>query len=224
MKTTLEEQQHQKYATVRVLGLTGGIASGKSTICEIFSAQGVPIIDADSISRELVTPGKPALASIEGYFGKNFVINGELQRSLLRTEIFSNEESRLWLEALLHPLIQQEIRVRIESTDSPWVVLVAPLLLESSDYNWVHKIAVVDTTEILQLERTQARDKVDKSQVETIISKQMSRNERLQKADYVLHNCGTLESLQEQTMQLYRELEKLWHDDPPSDNHNHQVS
>ena len=190
-----------------LIGLTGGIASGKSAVANRLAELGAEIIDTDLISREVVEPGTPALAQIAAYFGPEVIAeDGTLNRAVVREKVFANPSERKWLEALLHPLIRQTATDRAQRSQAQLAVLVVPLLFESGQYQHTDLNLVVDVPVDLQRQRVLARDVVSEDQVEQILSAQMSRAARLEKADRVIENSGTLEQLFAQVDALYAEL------------------
>jgi dephospho-CoA kinase len=172
-----------------ILGLTGGIGSGKSAAAQHFIDLGVHLVDADHAARWVVEPGRPALARIVEHFG-NAVLqaDGSLNRSALRGLIFENPEQRRWLEALLHPLIGAEIASYLARADSPYAILVSPLLVESGQSRLTQRVLVIDVPEALQIQRTMQRDGSSAEQVQAILKAQAERAERLRHADDVLVN------------------------------------
>lgn len=188
-----------------ILGLTGGIGSGKSAAAEYFSSLGVHMVDADHAARWVVEPGRPALAKIVDRFGDAVLQpDGQLNRAALRERIFTSEEERRWLEQLLHPLIGAEIVANLARAQSPYAILVSPLLVESGQYRLTQRVLVVDTPEHLQLERTMRRDKVSEEQVRAILKAQAVREDRLKHAHDVLLNDGDLTHLQQQVERLHQ--------------------
>ena len=191
----------------KLIGLTGGIASGKSAVANRLAELGAEIIDTDLISREVVEPGTPALAQIAAHFGPEVIAeDGTLNRAVVREKVFANPSERKWLEALLHPLIRQTATDRAQRSQAQLAVLVVPLLFESGQYQHTDLNLVVDVPVDLQRQRVLARDAVSEDQVEQILSAQMSRAARLEKADRVIENSGTLEQLFAQVDSLYAEL------------------
>ena len=191
----------------KLIGLTGGIASGKSAVANRLAELGAEIIDTDLISREVVEPGTPALAQIAVHFGPEVIAeDGTLNRAVVREKVFANPSERKWLEALLHPLIRQTATDRAQRSQAQLAVLVVPLLFESGQYQHTDLNLVVDVPVDLQRQRVLARDVVSEDQVEQILSAQMSRAARLEKADRVIENSGTLEQLFAQVDSLYAEL------------------
>ena len=190
-----------------LIGLTGGIASGKSAVANRLAELGAEIIDTDLISREVVEPGTPALAQIAAHFGPEVIAeDGTLNRAVVREKVFANPSERQWLEALLHPLIRQTAMDRAQRSQARLAVLVVPLLFESGQYQNTDLNLVVDVPVDVQRQRVLARDAVSEDQVEQILSAQMSRAARLEKADRVIENSGTLEQLFAQVDSLYAEL------------------
>ncbi|MCD5993239.1 dephospho-CoA kinase [Pseudomonas sp. CDFA 602] len=172
-----------------ILGLTGGIGSGKSAAAQCFIDLGIHTVDADHAARWVVEPGRPALAQIAAHFGAGVLqASGELDRTALRALIFEHPEQRRWLEALLHPLINQEIVSYLARATSPYAILVSPLLIESGQYRMVQRVLVVDAPQQLQIERTMLRDRSSQDQVQAILKVQATREERVSHADDVLVN------------------------------------
>lgn len=172
-----------------ILGLTGGIGSGKSAVVEQFGRLGVHWVDADHAARWVVEPGKPALARIAEHFGDAVLApTGELDRAALRARVFESAGERKWLEQLLHPLIRQEIAEHLSRAQSPYAILVSPLLIEAGQYRQADRVLVVDVPESLQLQRAMRRDQASEAQIRAILKAQASREERLRHADDVLVN------------------------------------
>ncbi len=187
-----------------ILGLTGGIGSGKSAAAEHFIALGVHTVDADHAARWVVEPDRPALAQIAEHFGVEVLqANGQLDRAALRGRIFQEPHERRWLEALLHPLIRQEIISNLGKAESAYAILVSPLLVESGQHLLTQRVLVIDTPEQLQLERTMQRDNADAQQVQAILKAQASRAERLAHADDVLLNDRDINWLQAEVERLH---------------------
>ena len=189
---------------MRVIGLTGGIASGKSAAADHFAALGVPVIDADLIARELVEPGKPALDKISQRFGNSILgKNGELNRAALREIIFTNEQSRHDLEAILHPLIRKVITERIAALNDCYCIVVIPLLTESGGWEMLDRVLVIDCPESIQLQRLQQRDQLDAEQAYRILSAQADREQRRAIADDIIDNSHDLAHLKCAVEQLH---------------------
>lgn len=188
-----------------LIGLTGGIGSGKSTVAAIFRELGVPVIDADEIGHELTRPGTATTAEILRLFGPAIQDRqGGLDRARLRRLVFSDPEKRRQLEALLHPRILSEMLRRAADLDAPYCILSIPLLLESGQQAVVDRVLVVDAPEILQKQRTMQRDGMSSIEVEAILSAQCPRQQRLAAADDVIVNDGNLDDLRKQVEALHR--------------------
>ena len=187
-----------------IIGLTGGIGSGKSVASDKFASLGITVVDADVASRTVVEPGMPALKEIESHFGPEIIAgDGQLDRTNLREIIASDAEERKWLESVLHPRIGEQITKEISESSSPYTIFVAPLLLETNSDNMCSRVLVVDVAEEVQIQRTIKRDQMLGEQIEKIVAAQMSRKERLEKADDVLENAGTIRELQDHVEELH---------------------
>jgi len=188
-----------------IIGLTGGIGSGKSAVSLRFAVKhGVHVVDADLKSRVVVEPGRPALQAIVDRFGDAVVQpSGALDRAALRQRVFSDPQERLWLEALLHPLIREEIVSDLASATSPYALLVSPLLIESGQHKMTDRVLVVDVSEETQLLRTALRDNVPQDQVKAIMKAQASREERLKHAHDIVSNDQDLAALHKQVDALH---------------------
>ncbi len=172
-----------------IIGLTGGIGSGKSTVARLFAELGVGVVDADDIARALVRPGQPALAAIIAHFGRALLTpQGELDRRRLRERIFADAQAKSWLNALLHPLIRERMLADCAAASSPYCLLVVPLLFENGLESLVARTLVVDVSEATQIARTCARDGVDEAQVRAILASQLPRAERRRRGDDLLDN------------------------------------
>ena len=173
-----------------IVGLTGGIGSGKSTVAAEFRHLGINTVDADYASRAVVEPNMPALAEIAAHFGKDIILpSGQLDRAKLREIIFADADQKTWLETLLHPLISKWIIAQLESADSPYVILESPLLFETDQHLLVNTVLLVDLPVNQQIDRASARDGNDKQQIERIIASQMPRQEKVNRADWVFDNA-----------------------------------
>lgn len=193
-----------------IIGLTGGIGSGKSTVCNYFANLGVPIIDADLIAREVVEPGQPALEQISARLGKDFITSeGRLNRRLLRERIFLDDRARTTLQSIMHPLIRARMKEQLATLDAPYVIIAIPLLVETGQRDMLDRILVVDTPVELQIQRVCRRDKVDKDQVQSILEAQCSRTDRLAVADETINNTGDLKALEGQVSQIHHYYLKL---------------
>jgi dephospho-CoA kinase len=193
-----------------VVGLTGGIGSGKSTVAQLFSEHGIPIIDADVAARTVTTPDKPAFASIVKHFGEDIVQkDNTLNRAKLRQHIFNDPKQRHWLEKLLHPLIREEMQQQIDQLKAPYCIAVIPLLLEVEFYSFINRILVVDASETQQIQRVMLRDQTSKKNVEAILNSQAHRNDRRAKAHDVIHNDGKIADLIPQVDKLHALYTKM---------------
>jgi dephospho-CoA kinase len=189
---------------MHVIGLTGGVGSGKTTVANLFAEYGTPIIDADRIARELVEPGQPALQRVVQDFGDEILnSDGTLNRKQLRELIFHDSGRRKQLEAMLHPLIRENMLQQLESLSAPYAILVVPLLVDTGNWEMMDRILVVDTEEDLQIERVMERDSVSQEHAESIVDIQVSRQERLAAADDVIENTGSIEDLKTQVKRLH---------------------
>ncbi|ARU55999.1 dephospho-CoA kinase [Oleiphilus messinensis] len=197
---------------VKVIGLTGGIGSGKTAVSDRFATHGIAVIDADIASREVVEKGEPALNRISEHFGSEALLeDGALNRAYLRKRIFDAPEEKQWLEALLHPLIRDRIIQQINrfSQDPEYkpayLLLVSPLLLETNQWELVDRILVVDVPREVQLARTTARDNCDPKTIEAIIAAQSPRDFKLERADDIIENTGSLNDLHNAVEKLHNQ-------------------
>lgn len=187
-----------------VVGVTGGIASGKSTVCGLFAALGIPVIDADAIARELVAPGQPALEAIACEFGADILDeDGALRRDRLRAIIFEDAERRARLNEILHPRVYEEIQQRINRLNSVYCVVCIPLLAETGGRSVVKRVLVVDAPEELQVRRIVERDGVSVEQARAALTAQASRAERLSIADDVICNDRDTGHLRTEVQRLH---------------------
>ena len=196
-----------------IIGLTGGIGSGKTTVSNMFAELGVDIIDADVVAREVVEPNSIALTAIENHFGAEYInAQKQLDRAKLRTRIFSNPEDKEWLNNLLHPLIRQSMVAQLSNAQSDYCILVAPLLLENGLHKLVGRVLVVDIDEESQITRTVARDPSSQEEIKRIIASQMSRNDRINSADDIINNQNKdLEKIRQQVQRLNQQYLKCSH-------------
>jgi dephospho-CoA kinase len=194
-----------------IVGLTGGIGSGKSTIAGAFKRLGVRVIDADQASRALVEPWSDALSAIINHFSDDqLLIDGQLNRAVLREIIFDNPEQKVWLEELLHPLIGEWITMQIQQpSSSPYIILESPLLFETDQYKSVNTSLLVDLSPDLQKHRASKRDGVSNEQIQAIIDTQMSRERKISIANYIFDNSLTLESIDKRVLNLHHQFENL---------------
>ncbi|MFD1090717.1 dephospho-CoA kinase [Providencia vermicola] len=187
-----------------IVALTGGIGSGKTTIANNFAKFGVPIVDADVIARQVVEPNTPAFDAIRSHFGKEIIsLDGTLNRALLRDIIFSNTNEKKWLNARLHPLIQQETQKQLHQDNYPYVLWVVPLLIENNISHLADRVLVVDVTPEEQIQRTIKRDNISLEQVKNILNAQVSREKRLSYADDIITNHTKDTSIQDKVANLH---------------------
>ena len=193
-----------------VVGITGGIGSGKSAVTAHLENLGIDVVDADLAARVVVEPGQPALNAIAKHFGTEILQeDGHLDRAALRKIVFEDPQARTWLESVTHPAIRQEIESQLQSATSPYVVLSSPLLLEAKQHSFVNHVVVVDVTEELQVARTTVRDSNSVELVQKIMAAQLPRTERISRADEVIDNSGTLTDLEAQADALHRRMLEL---------------
>ena len=190
-----------------IIGLTGGIGSGKSTVAEQFAALGIVSVDADQASRAVVEPGMPALDYIEEHFGPELITaDGQLNRPALREIIFADPSEKAWLEALLHPLIRDWIMVQLQAATSDYVILESPLLFETDQHQLVDAVLLVDVPVELQLERASARDGSDKPGIQRIIDAQMPRQTKRDRADFEFDNAQLMATIAPRVLALHQQF------------------
>ncbi|OZG70510.1 dephospho-CoA kinase [Hahella sp. CCB-MM4] len=193
-----------------VIGLTGGIGSGKSAAMAAFQSLGVPCIDADQVAREVVEPGSAALTSIAEHFGADAILpDGGLHRAYLRQRVFADPIEKVWLEALLHPLINRRIRDWLTQCNAPYCILSSPLLLETRQHELVNRILLIDVPEHLQISRTMGRDSNSEDQVRAIMAAQSPRTFKRSKADDIILNDQDLTHLSDEVSKLHRQYKQL---------------
>ena len=198
-----------------IVGLTGGIGSGKSTVANSFKKLGIRVVDADYAARAVVEPGSDALTQIEAYFqplagDTPMIVEGSINRAALRAIIFNDTDKKSWLEALLHPLISQWIDGQIsQPTDSPYSILESPLLFETEQHNKVNTALLVDIPPELQIQRASQRDGNSEDQIQAIIDSQMSRKDKLNKAAYIFDNSQDIKTMDERVMALHEQFLSL---------------
>ena len=187
-----------------VIGLTGGIGSGKTTVANVFAEYGIDLIDADIIARDVVAIGSVGLARITEKFGNRILLDdGNLDRSQLRTAIFSDPQLKNWLNQLLHPLIREKMLADIDRATSPYCLLIVPLMIENNLQTLTDRLLVVDVDQQTQIMRTQQRDNVSLEQINIILAAQASRQQRLDAADDIICNNGDNQALLTQVAQLH---------------------
>jgi len=193
-----------------IVGLTGGIGSGKSAVSGFFKKLGVSVVDADIVAREVVQKGQPALIEISRRFGQDILLDGELNRGKLRDVIFANEQEKAWLNSLLHPLIRERMLAQLKLATGDYVILEAPLLLENNLQGVCEQVVVVDIDETVQITRASARDNRSREQIKAIIDSQIGRQQRLEKANFVIDNTViTLLELESAVIALDKQLRAL---------------
>ena len=192
------------------VALTGGIASGKTTVAHLFADLGVPVIDTDVIAHEVVEPGQPALAKVIEAFGRDVLdTDGRLDRRRMRERIFADPDARLRLEAILHPAIRAEMQRQSRAAGGGYQVLVIPLFTEGKRRDQVDRVLLVDVPEELQVERLMRRDGVSREQAEASLKAQATRAERLAMADDIVRNTGRLDDLREAVASLHEKYRAL---------------
>jgi dephospho-CoA kinase len=192
------------------VGLTGGIGAGKTTVARLFAERGAPVFDADEVARRVTEAGQPALAEIVRAFGTGVLTaDGTLDRTALRRLVFADPEARHRLEAIVHPKVYSALEHWLQGTVAPYCLLCIPLLLESGRLDLVDRVLVVDCPEALQIERVRRRNGLSEAEIRAILATQVSRADRLAKADDLIVNAGTLDALAravESLDQKYRAL------------------
>lgn len=194
-----------------LVGLTGGIGSGKSTIAQVFKRLGVKVVDADQASRAVVEPGSEALNTIINHFkDETLLVDGQLNRKALRDIIFNNPEHKTWLEGFLHPLIDEWISMQLEKPNtSPYVILESPLLFETNQFQMINTSLLIDVSPELQIQRASRRDNVSSEQIQAIIDTQMSREQKIVLADFIFDNSVAIETIGKSVLDLHNQFEKL---------------
>jgi dephospho-CoA kinase len=186
------------------IGLTGGIGSGKSTVAKQFAKLKVPIIDADKVARNLLKPNTKTYKKVVSHFGKDFLTKRKtINRKKLRNLIFTSKKERIWLEKLLHPAIRKKMRQLIAKAKTPYCILMAPLLFETKFPLKIDRVLVIDCWKKDQIKRIRIRDRSSTTQIQAIIKTQISRASRLRKADDIIRNTGTLDSLRKKVKKLH---------------------
>ncbi len=192
------------------VGLTGGIGSGKSTVAALFAALGVPVVDADELAHALAEPDQPAYDEIVKIFGKSICDAAQsIDRKKLRERVFKNPAERAQLEAILHPRIRDAARSQLNKLHAPYCILVVPLLIETGFGDLVDRVLVVDASEEQQIQRTMRRSRLSEMEVRAILAAQISRRERLQKADDVIENSADENHLAQQVAQRHAQYLSL---------------
>lgn len=193
-----------------VVGLTGGIGSGKSTVAQLFADLGVPVLDTDQVAREVVAPGEPVLQNIVETFGTEAItLDGELNRAWLRQKVFSDDHARQQLEAMLHPLIRKRCMTWLAQQQADYAILVIPLLFEKGWETVCDRVLVVDVPEVVQRQRVLQRDGGSAEQVEAIIRSQIDRNTRLSRADDIIDNKTARDALANRVAELHARYQQM---------------
>jgi dephospho-CoA kinase len=196
-----------------VIGITGGIGSGKSTVAKLFAVFGVPILEADQLTRDLVKPGEPALVDIIELFGRDCLQpDGTLDRAWVRRKIFSDIASKQQLEAILHPAVRERMQTWIRTVQAPYCMLVIPLLLETGQIDLVDRVVVVDIPEKEQLKRVAARDALSHNAIHGVMASQADRNTRLAAADDIIDNDTDPDTLKRRVAELHRKFMDISHE------------
>jgi len=196
--------------TTPIIGLAGGIGSGKSTISKCFNAIGIQSVDADDVARLVVQPGSNCLHQIHQRHGDEILLkDGSLDRSALRTIIFNQPEERLWLESLTHPVIREEIQTQLSKTSSKYALLVHPLLFETKQDIICQFVIAIDVSRKVQLQRVMSRDQISQESAEKIIATQLSNDERIDRADLVLENSGNIDEMNAKVSKLHEKILEL---------------
>jgi len=187
------------------VGLTGGIASGKSTVAGLFAARGIPVVDADEIAHALMQPGQPVLARVFSTFGDTVIAaGGVLDRGRLRSIVFADPGQRKILEAIVHPPVMREMQARMDALDSPYCIACIPLLVEAGLRHAVDRVLLVDCPVSQQQARLAGRDALDGPEIDAVIRAQAGRRERIAVADDIIHNDGGMDSLDRQVQALHQ--------------------
>lgn len=187
-----------------LVGLTGGIGSGKSAVCHEFERLGVPIVDADIVAREVVEPGSEGLRAVVEFFGEEILDSqGMLDRARLRQLVFEDDQKRVTLESILHPKIRERIREQLDAIETPYSIMCVPLLVEKRGYENIDRILVIDCPVEIQISRVMKRDNLTREQVEAIMKTQATREQRLRLADDIVENASDIESLREPVQILH---------------------
>ena len=193
-----------------VVGLTGGIGSGKSAATALFAKHNIDIIDADEVARDVVAIGSEGLQAISEHFGDDILLSdGSLNRPLLREKVFSNSNEKVWLDNLLHPLIRERMIALISESQGPYCILSVPLLVENKLTTMCNHVVVVDCPEEMQLQRAVQRDGSSEQTIKSIMASQATREVRLKAADDVLDNSDSLQHLAKQVDVLHSQLSAL---------------
>ena len=188
-----------------IVGLTGGIGSGKSAAANFFQNEGITVIDADGLSREVIEEGTPGFASIVEYFGSKIIdSDGSINREHLRKEVFDDDKKKKLLESIIHPLVRELMVKKIAASKSPYSIVMVPLIFETNSMSNYNRILVIDCDPKLQLERAMLRDNNSKAQIQKIMDTQCSREERISIANDVIPNNDSLENLKIRSIAMHK--------------------
>ncbi|MBC8222338.1 dephospho-CoA kinase [Gammaproteobacteria bacterium] len=188
-----------------IIGLTGGIGSGKSAAANFFHSEGVTVLDADQLAREVIEQNTPGFQSIVDYFGSDIIgEDGSIDRAKLRQEIFDDKEKKKAIESITHPLVRDLMAERIAASTSPYSIIMVPLIFETNSMSAYNRILVIDCDTKLQLERATLRDNNSSEQIQKILDSQCSRTERLSIANDVIPNNDTLENLKTRSLAMHK--------------------
>lgn len=188
-----------------IIGLTGGIGSGKSEVSRRFQQLGITVVDADEVARDVVKLNSPALQAIAEHFGRDILNpDSSLNRAALRNIVFQNTQEKIWLENLLHPIIRELTIQQLQNSSSIYTILASPLLLETTQRELVDRVLVIDANENIQLTRASNRDNNNLEQIKAIMKTQLTRTERCAKANDIIQNNGDLSELDQQVLQLHK--------------------
>ncbi|QIT56266.1 dephospho-CoA kinase [Aquisalimonas sp. 2447] len=193
-----------------IIGLTGGIASGKTTVSDLFAELGVPVVDADIAARRVVEPGQPALDELAAAFGQDVLTeSGTLDRKRLRERAFADADLRQRLEAILHPRIHEHMEAELAACDGSYAIMAVPLLVEGELLHRVHRVLVVDVPEEVQIQRLMQRDGSSREQAQAMLGAQSRRDMRLQHADDIVDNTGSVDDLRRQIADLHQHYQAI---------------
>ena len=188
-----------------IIGLTGGIGSGKSAAANFFQNEGINVIDADNLAREVIAQNTPGFKSVVDYFGSNIIdVDGSINRSKLRQEVFDNEQKKKVLESITHPLVRNLMEERIKTSKSSYSIIMVPLIFETKSMSAYNRILVIDCDPELQLERATLRDNNSREQIQKILDSQCSREERLSIANDVIPNNDSLDDLKTRSLSMHK--------------------
>ena len=192
------------------VGITGGIGTGKSTVTDAFAGLGIKIVDTDELARKAVALGSPALAKIAIHFGDSILLDdGNLNRAKLRNIVFVNPQEKQWLESVIHPTVRTQTETELNSARSPYAILSSPLLIETDNLSMVNRVVVIDVPEELQVQRAASRDRAKTQQIRNIMSNQIPRAKRLEYADDIIDNSGSVANTLEQVEHLHESYLKF---------------